>query len=109
MNRFVANTANVATWALAVMPMIALAGAAHAQEVRVRVGDLSQPAGAASFARHVETAASAICATYVRPIEAAGRMAACKQAVRDEASAQLSAAQRQQVASASARSLASAR
>jgi UrcA family protein len=110
MHRFIANTANVATWALAVMPMIALAGAAHAQDIKVQVGDLSQPAAAARFERHLDVAAKAICASYVRPIDGATRAAACKQAVRAEAMDKLSAAQREQLAAAiPAISVASAR
>ena len=100
MHRFIAKTANAATWALAVMPMIALAGAAQAQDVRVHVGDLSQPADAARFNRHLDFAANTLCASFVRPIDGARRVAACKEAVREEAMDKLSADQRVQLAAA---------
>ena len=100
MNRFVSRTANVATWALAAMPIVALAFAAHAQEVRVQYGDLSQPAQAAAFSQRLDAAASTICASYVRPIDGISRLAACKDAVRAEGLAKLDAAQRMQLSQA---------
>ena len=94
MNSFVSRTADAATWFLAAMPMIALAGTVHAQEVKVPYGDLSQPAAATAFAHRVDAAAKTICASYYRPIDGVSRLNACEQAVRDEAMAKLGATQR---------------
>ena len=92
MNRLISKTANAATWVLAAMPMIALAGAVHAQEIRVRVGDLSQPTAAAAFDQRIDAAATAICQSYYRPIDGLSRMSACKAAVRQEAMDKLASA-----------------
>ena len=96
MNRFVSTAAAiVATWALAAMPLVALARGAHAQGVTIRVGDLSNPAAAAAFDRQVEHAANKLCAD--RAIDGLSRLAACHNAVRAEAMDKLGSAQRTQV------------
>ncbi|HWA61692.1 MAG TPA: UrcA family protein [Caulobacteraceae bacterium] len=98
MNRYVNSAAMAATWALAAMPILALASAAHAEGVTIRYGDLNQPAQAAAFERRVEAAAHSFCDTRYRPIEASQK-AACMQAVRDEAQSKLAPAERARMAS----------
>jgi UrcA family protein len=80
--------------AIAAVAGLAMAGAAQAQ-VHVRVGDLSQTGGADAFNARVDRAARSVC----QGISAAdlARMEACRAGVREEALAQLSAAQRAEI------------
>lgn len=80
---------------LAAAPLAALAPAAHAEALTVRVGDLSRSDGAAAFNQRLARAASALCAGT--PAADLVRNQACRTAVREEALAQLSAAQRAQL------------
>ena len=93
-------TSNRLPVAAAVATAFALcATGALAQAVRIPVGDLSTPEAARAFGHRLEAAAQRIC----RPRYAAADLdgpAACKAAVRQEAIAQLTAAQQQAFAAA---------
>jgi UrcA family protein len=90
--------AKAAALACAVVPLMALAGAARAEGVRVQVGDLSQPEQAAAFGRNLDAAAQKVCSVYPDGVRHGGTIRLCRQAVRDEAMAQLSPAQRAELA-----------
>ena len=62
--------------------------------MRVKVGDLSQPAQAAAFAQRLDAAAHSLCANSPESLIHSGVVLACKQAVREEALAQLTPTQR---------------
>jgi UrcA family protein len=98
MNRLIAKISAAAALSLAAMPFIVLADAAHA-DVRIQVGDLSRADQAAAFTQRISAAADTFCAVDVRDLAGASRVAACRQAVQDEAVASLSAEQRAQLAS----------
>jgi UrcA family protein len=101
MNRFVRSASAAASWALVALPIVALAGAVHAADgVKIRYGDLADPAQAASFERQVNSAANHFCRSGGK--ESLSYVAACKSAVRDEAMSQLSPSQRVQVSMAQA-------
>src|SRR5689334_14336064 len=99
MNRFVRKASTAAALALAYLPFVAFVTPAHAEGVRVRVGDLSQSAGVAAFEVRLDRASSAICAHDPRDLGAAAREGTCRTAVRAEAVAALSPAQRAQLGS----------
>ena len=73
--------------------------ASMAGGVRVRVGDLSQPAGARDFDHRLQRAAERFCASRYLPAEL-DKTAACIKAAREEGLAQLSVAQRDALATA---------
>ena len=84
---FTARIAGAATLALAVLPAVALATAAHAEthvptSVRVADLDLATPAGHAAFARRADAAARLYCSREV----ALDLKAGCEAAVRAELS-----------------------
>jgi UrcA family protein len=81
--------------AMAATPLLATAASANAEGLRLRVGDLSQTGGAKAFNERVDRAARSFCAGT--PQADLARVSACKAAIRDEARAQLSAAQRAQL------------
>jgi UrcA family protein len=81
--------------ALATTPVAAITQVAQAEDLKVRVGDLSRSDGARAFNQRVDRAADSFCSGS--PAADLGRLQACRAAVRDEALAQLSAAQRAQV------------
>lgn len=66
--------------------------AAHAEDLRIRVGDLSQTNGVRAFNQRVEAASRSLCAGY--PLADLARHSACEEAVRREAVAQLTPIQR---------------
>jgi UrcA family protein len=72
---------------------------AAAQKARIEVGDLSTPAGATSFDHRLNDGARRFCAERYRPMEL-NAIATCEQAVREEALAELSPAQREAYAQA---------
>jgi UrcA family protein len=90
--------AAAAACALAILPMLALAGAAQAEEFHIKYGDLSRPDQAEAFNHRVDLAARSLCADI--PLSAARdlRVRDCRSAVRDEAIEQLSRVQRDQLA-----------
>lgn len=77
--------AGVATLALAALPMFALATAAHAAPVAVKVADIDtlSPAGAAVFEQRAEQAANRYCAK-LNPTARLTERSACLTAVRAE-------------------------
>ncbi len=77
--------------ALAVTPVAALATSAHAEDMRVAVGDLSKADGALAFKARLTQASRALC-SGISPVDLA-RADSCKAAVREEALAQLSSVQ----------------
>jgi UrcA family protein len=91
----VAKTANLAMYALAALPIIALS-TARAEPATVKISDLnlSRPAHVAQFNQRLDRATDQICAGYAerRNLTPA---AACASAVRSEAMDKLSQAQRQ--------------
>jgi UrcA family protein len=91
--------AAAAACALAVLPMLALAGAARAESIHVKYGDLSRPDQAAAFNRRLEIAAHSLCDNI--PLSAARdqRVRQCRDGVREEAMDQLSRVQQGQLAS----------
>ncbi len=80
---------------LAVTPVAALATSAHAEGMRVPVGDLSQPGGPHAFYARLNQATRAFC-DGISPLDLS-RVSACKAGVREEALAQLSTIQRAQL------------
>ena len=80
---------------LAVTPVVALATGAHAEGMRVQVGDLSQPGGPQAFYARLDQATQAFCGG-ISPMDLS-RTHACKVAVREEALAQLSTVQQAQL------------
>jgi UrcA family protein len=94
MSNFVAKTANVALFAVAALPFIALA-TARAEPVTVKVSDLNmaRPAQVQEFNARVDHAANQICSSYTDNGRNLTANAACSSAVRAEAQDQL--AQRQ--------------
>ena len=95
MSGFVANTANVAMYALAALPFIAL-GVARAEPATVKISDLnmSRPAQVQMFNDRVEHAANHICANYADPRNISA-VAVCTSAVRAEAADKLAQSQAQ--------------
>ncbi len=92
----VARTANAAMYALAALPFIALAFAAHAEPATVKISDLnmSQPAQVEQFNQRVDHAVHQVCSSYASPRDLT-MSAACASAVRAEAADKLSQAQQQ--------------
>jgi len=80
---------------LAATPLAAITQAAHAEDLKVRVGDLSRPDAVKAFNRRLERAADIFCAGVPRADLA--RSGACRDAVRQEALSQLSPDQLAQV------------
>ena len=96
--------------ALLAVPVLAMAGAVHAEGLHLRTGDLSQPEQAASFRQDVDAAGDALCSSYAMDAAHTVNVRSCKSAVRDEAISQLTPSQREQlVAAAPTFSVASAR
>lgn len=99
MTNFTARFAGVATLALAALPLAALATAAHAAPVTVRVADLdlNSPHGQAAFEQRVEQAAKSFCKSERRIV---ARLAAadawCVSAVRAEMSEKFAVAAKAQ-------------
>lgn len=92
MGNLINLVSTVGAFALAATPLLAVGGAAHAQDaqpVRIKVADLdlARPADAAVFSRRVTVAAGSMCQTF-GPVELS-RRAGCERAVREEAYAQL--------------------
>lgn len=96
------RTANIAMYALAALPFIALAFAAHAAPATVKVSDLnmSQPAQVEQYNQRVDHAAHQVCSSYAQARDL-NMSAACTSAVRAEAADKLSQAQQQAAASVS--------
>ena len=92
MTNIVAKAATIALYAVAALPIIAVA-VAHAEPVSVKVSDLnmSQPAQVQQFNQRVDTAARRICSNYADPRDIE-RNAACNSAVHAEAQDKLSQA-----------------
>jgi UrcA family protein len=88
------NISNVRAMLAATAVCAALAPAATAQTMRVRVGDLASPAGVRGFEQRLEATAGRFCAARYLPVELEQQMA-CRSAIREEALDQLSPAQRQ--------------
>ena len=80
---------------LAATPVAALATSAYAEDMRVAVGDLSQPGGPHAFYARLDQATRAFC-SGISPMDLS-RANACKVGVREEALAQLSTVQRAQL------------
>ena len=91
-------TTVAAACALAVLPVLALAGGAQAQSIHVKYGDLSRPDQAAAFNHRLDAAAHSLCDNI--PLSAARdlRVRQCKDGVHEEAIDQLSRVQRNQLA-----------
>src|SRR5579863_8474665 len=80
------------------LPVYAVAFALVAGEgLRVPVGDLSRPAAAHDFQRHLDSAAHRFCWARYRPMEL-DKIAACVSAVREEGLAALTPDQREALA-----------
>ncbi len=88
---------------LAALSALTLSGAAQAQDqaVHITVGDLSQPAGVAVFHRQLAEAVDTLCGDrwQTHLVNQSGHDA-CAAAVRDEAVAQLTPENRQELAQA---------
>lgn len=95
MRNLVNLASTVGVFVLAATPLLAVGGAAHAQEAdrdqtqRISVADLDlgRPADLAVFGRRVGVAADRMCQTF-GPVELS-RRATCERAVHDEAYAQV--------------------
>ncbi len=90
------------TAALAALSIFALAGAARAEDQHILAGDLSQPAGVASFHHQLAKATDALCGDRFENMFHKDRYQACVEGVRDEAVAQLPTESRQELAAAEA-------
>jgi UrcA family protein len=101
MSSFITKTANIALYAVAALPFIAL-GVARAEPATVKISDLnmSQPAHVAQFNGRLDRATDKVCADYAAPRNLTPA-AACASAVRSEAMDKLNQAQRQNVTVAS--------
>ena len=83
--------------ALCVAAALGFASAASADGLRIRVGDLTQPAAARDFEHRLDSAARRFCFARYQPGELDG-IAACQAAIREEGLAELSAEQRDALA-----------
>lgn len=91
---FVNRTAGLATLALGILPMFAMATAAHAAPaVRIADLDLASSAGAAAFHQRAEAAARQFC----RGEMTLSDHAACRQGVREELAEKFAAARQAQL------------
>ena len=99
MTYLASRIAGVATLALAVLPLAAISTAASAAPVAVKVADLdlNSAHGQAAFETRVKRAALAYCGAERVDIRAIARTASCRQAVREELTAQLPAVQQAQL------------
>jgi len=90
MSNLITKTANIALFAVAALPFIALA-AARAEPVTVRVSDLnmSKPAHVQEFNHRLDRAAAQICNGQIDPRQL-GPSAACVAAVQSEAADKMS-------------------
>lgn len=95
--------------AAALVSVAVFAGAAQAEGLRVKVGDLSSPAQAAAFSHSLDVAAQKLCRAYPEGIHHKALVQDCTQEVRDEAMRQLAPDQRAQLAAYSRTEMASAR
>ena len=100
---FIAKTANIALYALAALPFIAIS-MAHAEPATVKISDLnmSQPAHVEQFNSRVEKAANQVCASYTERRDLT-QSAACTSAVRAEAVEKLGQSQQQATVSVASR------
>jgi UrcA family protein len=99
MRKFITSLTTVATLTLAAVPALGLMQAAHAAEPTATVSlvglNLNNPAHAAEFTSRVDAAAEQVCGDIARTNPSGDfTMAGCKVAVRKQADAQLSKAQR---------------
>src|SRR5579864_3218610 len=81
----------------AILLSAAVALPAAGEGLRIRVGDLAQPAAARDFARRLDAAARSFCWARYRPNEL-DQIAACQAAVREEGLAALSQGRRDALA-----------
>jgi UrcA family protein len=90
MSSVIAKTANVALFAVAALPFIAIA-TARAEPVTVKVSDLnmSRPAHVQEYNRRVDRAADELCAQTTDTLQLS-RSASCAAAVRQEAAEKMS-------------------
>jgi UrcA family protein len=102
MRKFIARLSTVAALALAAVPVVGLATAAHAQTpaqpvARIQIGDLKldRPADAAEFNRRTRDAADTVCAARTHA-ERLGKLSvyACHRDFHDDVQAELSRTQR---------------
>jgi len=99
MQRLVNFVGNAGVVALLAVPVLAMAGAVHAEDFHVRAGDLSRSDRVAIYRQDVETAADSLCTGYPNGPTRADQVKVCRQAVREEAEEKLSPRQREQLAS----------
>jgi len=85
---------------LAALTLLAVGGVAKAQDQRIEVGDLSQPAQLAAFNHSLDRAVTNLCGSRWDNISRMSAYRACAAAVREEALDQLSPVHRQQFAAA---------
>jgi UrcA family protein len=96
------TNANRIAASLAALALATLAGAAHAEDQHIQVGDLSRPDQAAKFERQLTQVTETFCGARRDHLGHLSDYQDCVAAVRGEALDQLSPAQRQHFASASA-------
>lgn len=99
MNTLIHRTAAGAALALAILPFAAAATAVHAQDMRVKVGDLSHAQEVAAFDRRVDAVADSLCPRDYQAATGRADAEACRQAVHAEVLAKLSDTQRLELAS----------
>ena len=93
MSKIINILTSIATLGMAVIPLSAIGGVAHAAEAHVRVGDLdlANPSDVRTFNRRVDVAAGQVCAELTSSLS---QMPACREAVRQEAVEKLGVRQR---------------
>lgn len=99
MTNFAARIAGVATLALAALPVAAIATAAHAAPMSVKVGDLNlnSPAGLVAFNQRSQAAATAYCRSALLPRSAMETVQSCRKAIKTELNEKLPAVQQSQL------------
>ncbi len=91
----VASISGIATFALAILPALAIVSGAHAESLSVKISDLNlnTSAGQKVFEQRVNVVARQYCAESITTGTRLGSPAACRSAVRAEIIAKLPKAQ----------------
>ena len=91
MSKTVASLSGIATFALAILPALAIVSGAHAESLSIKVSDLNlnSPAGQKVLEQRISVAARKYCADSVTTGTRLSSPAACRSAVRAEITAKL--------------------
>jgi UrcA family protein len=100
MFKFTNTLSNTATLVLGALPMLALAGAAHAAPMTLKVSNLDSAQGVRAFEQSVDAVAQDMCRSQPLVGTRIRNDAACIAAVRAEVAEKLTSTQRQQIAQA---------